>query len=259
MTLPLWGMMQKAQDDPETIEQAIARMIAEHEADPEAHLGEGESLSMHKHEEIIDHPAQSVVLDKTPFRDYEEFIGDLGAHEWSAEVGSFTSNTDRLKASNLFSQSSFAAIATMFYPLQTAYPDADLMMQFRLVLGRTSNTADTLEFGWTDDILFFGTRMVFKKDGNDWKWQLYDNGTLVHSYTISSSTLLTKYYRIYFDSTAQKIQLFIGTTVASEYETEDWKKWILTSMQIEMSKTSGAGTSWLLTDWKCTFAQNIDI
>lgn len=64
MTLPLWGMMQKAQDDPETIEQAIARMIAEHEADPEAHLGEGESLSMHKHEEVIDHPAFSIVGDK---------------------------------------------------------------------------------------------------------------------------------------------------------------------------------------------------
>lgn len=70
MTLQLWGMMQKAQDDPETIEQAIARMIAEHEADPEAHLGEGESLSEHKHETVIDHPPASVLPDKASDNDF---------------------------------------------------------------------------------------------------------------------------------------------------------------------------------------------
>lgn len=64
MALPLWGQLEKAQDNPQTIEEAIAQAIAEHEADPEAHLGAGESLSMHKHEEVIDHPAGSVLLDK---------------------------------------------------------------------------------------------------------------------------------------------------------------------------------------------------
>ena len=64
MVLPLWGSLEKAQDDDETIEQAITRLILEHEADPTAHLGSGESLEQHKTSEVIDHPAGSVLADK---------------------------------------------------------------------------------------------------------------------------------------------------------------------------------------------------
>lgn len=64
MALPNWQELQKSLDDPETIEQAIARLVAEHEADPEAHLGTGESLQNHKAEDIIDHPPGSVLADK---------------------------------------------------------------------------------------------------------------------------------------------------------------------------------------------------
>lgn len=64
MTLPLWGSLEKATDNAQTIDQAIAAAIAAHEADPEAHLGEGESLSEHKHETTIDHPVGSVLADK---------------------------------------------------------------------------------------------------------------------------------------------------------------------------------------------------
>ena len=64
MALPLWGELQKSQDDPETIEEAISRIVAEHEASPTSHLGDGESLQAHKSAETIDHPAESVVVDK---------------------------------------------------------------------------------------------------------------------------------------------------------------------------------------------------
>ena len=64
MPLPLWSGLEKDLDDPETIEEAIVRLIGEHEADPEAHLGDGESLEMHKTEGMIDHPAGSVAVDK---------------------------------------------------------------------------------------------------------------------------------------------------------------------------------------------------
>lgn len=69
MSIPLWGQLQKAQDDSETIEEAIARMILEHEEDPEAHLGEGESLEMHKTEDTVDHPRGSILPDKITFQD----------------------------------------------------------------------------------------------------------------------------------------------------------------------------------------------
>jgi len=64
MADPVWGNLAKAQDDDETIEEAIARLIAVHETDPDAHTGAGESLETHKSQEVIDHPAGSVVDDK---------------------------------------------------------------------------------------------------------------------------------------------------------------------------------------------------
>ncbi len=66
MGIQSWGSLQKSTEDDETIEQAIARLIAEHESDSESHLGVGESLEAHKTANVIDHPADSVVSDKIP-------------------------------------------------------------------------------------------------------------------------------------------------------------------------------------------------
>lgn len=70
MAEPNWGMLTKAQDDSETIEQAIARLIAEHEASETSHLGVGESLEAHKNADVIDHPAGSLVGDKFSNQDF---------------------------------------------------------------------------------------------------------------------------------------------------------------------------------------------
>jgi hypothetical protein len=66
----VWGQLPKAQDDPTTIDDAISAAIVAHEADPTAHLGAGESLETHRANDIIDHPAQSVVRDKLNFSNY---------------------------------------------------------------------------------------------------------------------------------------------------------------------------------------------
>lgn len=59
-----WGALQKSSVDPETIEEAISRLILAHEADEEAHLGVGESLEAHKTSEVVDHLKGSIVADK---------------------------------------------------------------------------------------------------------------------------------------------------------------------------------------------------
>jgi hypothetical protein len=61
---PVWGMLAKSAVDDETIEEAIARIVAEHNDDETAHLETGQSLQSHKASEIIDHLAGSVLLDK---------------------------------------------------------------------------------------------------------------------------------------------------------------------------------------------------
>ena len=59
-----WGLLQKSQVDPESIEQAIARLIEAHNADETAHLGVGQSLQSHAASEVIDHLADSIINDK---------------------------------------------------------------------------------------------------------------------------------------------------------------------------------------------------
>ena len=60
----VWGALSKAQDNQQTIDEAIAEAIANHESDSSAHLGVGESLEAHKTSEVIDHLANSIVEDK---------------------------------------------------------------------------------------------------------------------------------------------------------------------------------------------------
>ena len=61
--------MAKSQEDNETIEQAIDRIVAEHEHEPTAHTGENESLAAHRENEVLDHLAGSVVADKLSGRE----------------------------------------------------------------------------------------------------------------------------------------------------------------------------------------------
>lgn len=64
MGLFTWSALPKDQDNAQLISEAISEAITNHEADPNAHLGAGESLEQHKSNEIIDHPAFSIVPDK---------------------------------------------------------------------------------------------------------------------------------------------------------------------------------------------------
>lgn len=88
-----WGLVPKSQIDSETIEEAISRLILEHEEDPTAHTGTNESLEAHRAEGILDHRAGSVLADKwtmTEFSITEDFrtfshwatVGDVSNGDW---------------------------------------------------------------------------------------------------------------------------------------------------------------------------------
>lgn len=64
MSVQTWGSLPKTQDNAQTVDQQIDAKIADHEADPSAHLGEDEALTSHRASEIIDHVAKSIVNDK---------------------------------------------------------------------------------------------------------------------------------------------------------------------------------------------------
>lgn len=60
----IWGSLQRALNDPTTIDEAIAAGIAAHNNGTESHLGAEQSLETHRENPIIDHPAESVPNDK---------------------------------------------------------------------------------------------------------------------------------------------------------------------------------------------------
>lgn len=66
----VWGLLAKSLTDSETIEEMVDRKIAEHEQDPESHMGEGESIDVHRKTEIVDHLAGSVLNDKFTMNEF---------------------------------------------------------------------------------------------------------------------------------------------------------------------------------------------
>lgn len=64
MADPTWDALAKNQSDPQLITEYITQAIASHESDPDAHMGSGESIDIHRANSIIDHPPYSVVDDK---------------------------------------------------------------------------------------------------------------------------------------------------------------------------------------------------
>lgn len=81
-----WGMMPKSQEDSETIEQAIARMIDDHNDDDTAHSATGQAIDVHRNSEIIDHLALSVVKDKLE----KPLDGGMSYHEDGRGAGAWS-------------------------------------------------------------------------------------------------------------------------------------------------------------------------
>jgi len=60
-----WGYLNKDSEDIRTIEQFIDDKIQEHEDDSQAHAEAGESIAVHRENTVVDHPAGSILSDKT--------------------------------------------------------------------------------------------------------------------------------------------------------------------------------------------------
>lgn len=78
MAEPTWGALEKSGADPETIEDAIVRLIEAHNDDALAHTEPSQSIGVHKTQGVVDHPELSIVHDKlAPYSiDLNQFVAD---------------------------------------------------------------------------------------------------------------------------------------------------------------------------------------
>ncbi len=65
MSVETWGQLDESAESDRKIADAINDAIAEHNNDPNSHIGAGQSLEQHRQNEVLDHPAGSVMADKT--------------------------------------------------------------------------------------------------------------------------------------------------------------------------------------------------
>jgi hypothetical protein len=135
MADPVWGLLPKAQDNIQTINEAIDAAITAHEQDPDAHLGTGESLQSHRASDIIDHLAQSILVDKLEPNFFQK-LQVVGTYQSvdniyvSAYVSSFQHlGAQIVTSSTLNNVASFSIAAGN--PISAAY-DKDPILDFRV-------------------------------------------------------------------------------------------------------------------------------
>jgi hypothetical protein len=221
MSIETWGLMPKSQIDAETPEEAIVRLIAEHEADPEAHTGANESLAAHRANEVIDHPAASIVGDKFA----ESQIGNDWYHNDFKSVDQFVVGGTASLIGSMFGQDIYLNNPTTEWKTLALHDDGGTFFdpsnynveldviasfvggankQFWLGMGVARNGFDP------DDEYPRG--MAFKRDGGQWSVVWTDSegnqssqnfsftpGSAPHKFSIHYSD--GNYIRFYIDET----------------------------------------------------------
>lgn len=223
MTAPfVWGGVPKAQDDPTTIDDAIAAAVAAHNDDPTAHMAAGQSIDVHRTNEIIDHPAGSVLADKR-----------------TSATRELSSNFETLTGFTI------TGLVTRFWPglyinaYTSAHTDAEIgndtsgfilfgfdfakLPFFQIAQTLGGNNAGTIWFGLgskydTTDYQFFGFKFV-----GDTMYGVVNVFGTVHTVALGTSDEFEHLFRCYVDTdTHDAIFLIDGVQVGSIAAADYW-------------------------------------
>ncbi len=215
MSIETWSGLQRSATDPETIEQAIARLIQAHDDDTTAHVDTGQSLDLHKTATIIDHPAGSVVADKfnagdvtinTQFDSLDSWsiTGDVAILDHNGiglSVDRGTTNTSRLHS----------AMYVPNYIFDDAYD-----MQFETLMtwqGSNSHIHGWFGFlnGYTDSADGFGFQI---RDGVLYAY-LNRNSTVVKTSLSSVNIALGHVFKAVYSVTDQNVKYYVDGTLVT--------------------------------------------
>jgi hypothetical protein len=191
MTLPFWGQQEKAQDDATTIEERIAEMIVEHEEDPEAHLGAGESLEAHKSESVIDHPPLSVLRDKIAFdrRIFDYYFSSLDGVNVSAGVELNTCGVLLMTTSGALNNQRMFQILTDDINFYSAPMSKLPVFEISINIPTITNTKIYVLNGSDSDWSGFG----FAVENGDFQAVYFDSSNTEHSQDVDSLSANTTY------------------------------------------------------------------
>jgi hypothetical protein len=218
-----WGQLAKSQTDPEKIEEAIARMIAEHDANPESHLGEGGSLKSHKMAEIIDHLVQSIVADKFSGKQMMFRSSFESLDGWRITSGSVSLSWPGIVLITGSTAGSEASIIATSAGVPDFFNNSkNLLFQVNLRVDNASNVEWWADWGvYSDDMpgeSAFGFRFV----GGKLQAFLHD-GTNLFTVDISGFTITDPHiYRAEINSTEKKIYYYIDGILVATISYTTW-------------------------------------
>jgi hypothetical protein len=242
----IWGQLPKAQDNNQTIDQAIALAIANHEADADAHLGVGESLQSHKASEVIDHVAQSIVGDKITAK--QEFLNiPLTVDFWPTHVGINTWFMDQVSLRATFGGVAIAELksreaAGVFYSLLG--PNGTVF-QFSLYLGGSANMKFDILCGWVDDWPS-NQAIGFHWESNHLyaRWQNFGDGDIdiqIDGVDITQQHIM----RVQFDYDTKILTWFVDGVAKATHTLTAIPSWSSSWVYVRFQKlVSGSQTLW---------------
>lgn len=216
MSVVTWDMLAKNQTDPETIEEAIDRLISAHNDEETAHIDTGQSLSEHKTDTVIDHPKSSILMDKFNAKEdyhFSDFIsltgwttaGDVSISSWPGVVLQIVDGETEVS-------SIYTTIAVLGGYLRK---NKNAQIQFTIYADTAANTY-ALVFGFGAQGLTPGEGFGFKKDGTSFKGYVKVGVTTSYTAEITCDFTLTHVFRAFYNSADGNIEFYIdGVLVAT--------------------------------------------
>lgn len=208
----VWGMLPKAQDDPTTIDEAIAAAIAAHDDDPTAHLDVGQSLETHRANDMIDHPAGSVPFDKVSKEElyhYDNFLSPTSVYDPNGDVAA----ANAVLSVSVFHVVSGEGDATIPIPLfqNATFPMKEIVAQFDASFDYSATIATSLLLIGSDDD-GFGLKVAT----NTLKAFFRHNGTDTLSASLTYTPGQFKTFRFHLVPADSKVYVYMdGVQVAS--------------------------------------------
>ncbi len=250
-----WGMMFKNQIDPETIESAILRLIAVHEADPESHLAVGESLQSHKALAIIDHVAGSVLSDK--LSNSEAFIKcNFESFDFWSSYGSTDYESIGLVKVTIVDDSPLSSgLYSNIFSTGTLI-DYTKNMLFQVCLWLTESNVETACFGITGYFQTHENRgFGFLIENGAVKGYWGNNTVLTKTASLGVDPIVEHVYRAYYDAFLQNVKFYVDGVYLATIENVGPPNLDPAYLEFHLHSTANHGKSMLFRN--LTFSRGI--
>lgn len=257
MADPAWGMLQKSMDDDETIEEAISRLITAHEGDPEAHLGAGESLETHRQNDIIDHPAGSIMPDKVGANVGIDGLTALNGYTLEVYDGTTGSFADLHWTTNLSAQTAYDAFIKVYFSAMYLDYDDFLDLSFYLSIMGSSTVNGTLQLTLDSDIGDY-QGFAIRKSGNSYYLDaLGGGGSPIDSVLLTSGSWTKARLRFVYDVVAQKAYAYLNGVLKMTVDGADIDEGIgrfkPAFVRLEMTRTTNTNLGFYVSGWAASY------